>query len=131
MRAYPAVELSRFRRLLQERSLALRASIREALLRGDDERYAQIAGQVHDVEEDALADLLIDLNLADIDHHIRELRDIEAALRRLDSGSYGICKRCGELIGGARLEAYPTAQRCIDCQRLEEHTRLGTAPASM
>lgn len=130
MPAYAAAELSRFRRLLQERSVALRASIHEALLRGDDERYTQIAGQVRDMEEDSVADLLVDLNLADIDHHVQELRAIEAAVRRIDVGSYGICKRCGEPISAERLEAYPMAERCIDCQRLEEHTHLG-APTSM
>jgi DnaK suppressor protein len=40
---------------------------------------------------------------------------IQAALDRIENGSYGICKACGEGIGEARLEAIPEATRCVDC----------------
>lgn len=39
--------------------------------------------------------------------------EIDEALARLDDGTYGICAVCGEPIGVARLEARPTASRCI------------------
>lgn len=45
----------------------------------------------------------------------REIADIRAALSRIEDGSYGICDRCGESIAPARLEALPTATRCINC----------------
>ena len=41
------------------------------------------------------------------------LVEIDEALARLDDGTYGICAVCGEPIGEARLEARPTASRCI------------------
>ena len=41
--------------------------------------------------------------------------EITAALRRLDEGRYGVCERCGEPIGEARLEARPAARTCIRC----------------
>ena len=49
--------------------------------------------------------------------HRREamLRNIEAALQRIDAGSYGICFDCDETINPKRLEFDPTASRCIDC----------------
>jgi len=49
------------------------------------------------------------------------LAKIDAALRRIDAGTYGTCENCGEPIGEERLEAMPWATLCIDCKRREEH----------
>lgn len=122
------IDLPHFQRVLQAREAQLHAAIRDALLRGDDEQYAQIAGQVHDLEDEALADLLVDVNLADITRDIQELRDVAAALRRIGLGTYGICSGCKAAIARARLEAYPTAKRCITCQQEEEARRRSLAP---
>ena len=53
----------------------------------------------------------------------RELQDIEAALARIAAGGYGTCADCGEDIGRARLQAYPTAKRCLPCQEKNERLR--------
>ncbi|MEL5989837.1 TraR/DksA family transcriptional regulator [Microbacterium phosphatis] len=42
-----------------------------------------------------------------------ELRDIDAALERIDAGTYGVCEVCGEAIPEGRLLARPTAARCV------------------
>ena len=58
----------------------------------------------------------------------RLLRDVLAALRKLDEGSFGECERCGEEIAERRLEALPFARYCIGCQRAieeEERTAAG------
>jgi DnaK suppressor protein len=44
------------------------------------------------------------------------LRDIEAALKRFEDGTYGVCKYCGKDIGEKRLEARPVASACIECK---------------
>jgi len=44
-----------------------------------------------------------------------QLRDVEAALVALDTGTYGTCRNCGKQIAQARLEAIPWAQLCIEC----------------
>lgn len=44
-----------------------------------------------------------------------QLREIDAALRRIDDGSYGDCERCDAPINPRRLDADPTARLCIDC----------------
>ena len=44
------------------------------------------------------------------------LRDIDAALNRVESGDYGICLNCGEEIPLARLRVIPFAVYCVDCQ---------------
>jgi len=43
------------------------------------------------------------------------LRNIDAALRRIDDGTYGLCIDCGEPIDPRRLEFDPTVLRCVDC----------------
>ena len=53
----------------------------------------------------------------------QEIAKISAALRRMDSGDYGLCVECGEQIASSRLEAYPYADECIDCAEFDEHRR--------
>src|SRR5579872_2028060 len=44
------------------------------------------------------------------------LREVEDALRRIESGAYGICHECEEPISGKRLDAVPWAKYCVTCQ---------------
>lgn len=48
--------------------------------------------------------------------HRAVIRQLTAALDRIDAGTYGRCERCGERIAPARLEALPHASACIRCQ---------------
>ena len=48
------------------------------------------------------------------------LAEIDAALARIDEGTYGVCVRCGKPIGQERLEALPWATLCIDDKRKQE-----------
>ncbi len=57
------------------------------------------------------------------EHETAELGDIETALDRLDAGTYGQCPDCGETIPPPRLNAYPSAKRCIGCQTVAEQRR--------
>lgn len=58
-----------------------------------------------------------------VNQDVADMRDILAARERLSAGVYGICTDCGEAIAYERLLAYPTAKRCIHCQRLHEQGR--------
>ena len=49
-----------------------------------------------------------------------EISKITAAIARIDSGEYGICKECGLDIDTTRIEAHPYAELCIECARDEE-----------
>jgi len=46
------------------------------------------------------------------------LSEIDAALQRIEDGTYGTCTNCGKEIAVGRLEAHPWASLCIDCARL-------------
>jgi DnaK suppressor protein len=52
----------------------------------------------------------------------REAEDIQAALERIEHGTFGNCEACGEPIDRARLDALPTARRCVSCQERSERT---------
>lgn len=56
-------------------------------------------------------------------HARRLLVDIEAALERMDEGSYGTCGECETRIERDRLEALPYATLCMDCKRDAERRR--------
>lgn len=56
-------------------------------------------------------------DLALRDRATSHLEQVEAALARLDDGTYGACRSCGRPIAPERLEALPWAALCIDCQR--------------
>ena len=45
------------------------------------------------------------------------LRHVDLAVAKIDSGTYGTCERCGSPIGEERLEAIPWALLCIDCRK--------------
>jgi RNA polymerase-binding transcription factor len=51
------------------------------------------------------------------------LSEIDAALQRLEEGSYGICERCAEPIRWERLEVLPMSRLCTPCQYLAESGR--------
>jgi DnaK suppressor protein len=48
------------------------------------------------------------------------LVQIDAALQRMDDGTFGVCQRCGKRINEDRLKAFPYVAFCIDCQSLLE-----------
>ena len=77
---------------------------------GNDSHLADSATETVDRE--------IEQTLEDNAEHL--LASIDAALGRIEDGSYGRCDRCGEAIADERLEALPYATKCIECKRLEE-----------
>ena len=88
-----------------------------------------------DQEDDSIKDLGDQANTAytrefffELGNGNRELlRDVVAALRKIDDGSFGACERCGEPIAEKRLDALPFARYCIDCQRVvEQEERMAT-----
>lgn len=57
-------------------------------------------------------------DLALRDRAIAQLALVEAALARIEAGTFGKCTRCGKPIAAERLEALRWAEHCIDCARL-------------
>lgn len=96
--------------LIAERD-RLRAEIAEGIVAPDPMTYgsqAAAASQVFEQQRD----------LALRDRNAQHLAEVEAAIARLDDGTYGTCVRCGRPIAQERLDALPWAAHCIECQRI-------------
>ncbi|HQR47932.1 MAG TPA: TraR/DksA C4-type zinc finger protein [Steroidobacteraceae bacterium] len=117
-------QMEELKATMLERAKVLREEIRQTLLRSDSEQYAQVANEVRDLEDESFADLIVDVNLAEIDRDLEELRAVEAALLSVQEGSYGRCEHCGLPIEFHRLQATPSATRCFDCQTSFERTHV-------
>ena len=55
------------------------------------------------------------------------LREVRAALRRIEEGAFGLCADCGETINPKRLAAIPWASHCIVCQKATDRERAAPA----
>ena len=84
------------------------------------EELTEVAGQMADAGAET-ADRSRDVG--ELEDWAAELSEIEAALRRLDDGTYGLCEVCGKPIPDERLEANPTARFDIEHQRAAESGR--------
>jgi len=108
---------------LNARREIVKGEMFSALSRIQDDRYSALADQVHDTKDQAIAQLLAESGNADLQRAANELQDIDAALQRINAGTYGRCRDCGIEIPSSRLAAYPTAKRCLPCQELHEKNR--------
>ena len=117
--------LDTLRRDLRARYGMLRSTIAWRLRESGQADEMRIAERLYDPEEESLAGLLAEVRYAEVQHEVEELRDVSAALGRIETGSYGLCIDCGVLIPVARLSAYPVAKRCLACQQLHEGKTRG------
>lgn len=108
-------DLHAVRQLLAERARQLEAEIAA-------KRAAAVerTGDVSDTKDEAQAGSTGALDGAEIERDLNELREIDAARRRIDAGRYGRCTDCDAEIDAARLLAQPTAVRCLACQAAGE-----------
>ena len=110
----------RQRLLDRQRTLTSEVSDQRSQAAGDGNEDA--TGGPGDAADESVARMITDLHLQEAGRDLEELHDIDAALRRMDGGEYGDCDTCGNEIGYARLEAQPTALRCVQCQAQYEKT---------
>lgn len=98
------------RQLLSRRdALALELATATADLINDDEMYADSIDQAS-----ADTDRAMTVQIKNRERAV--LAQIDEALRRIESGSFGECERCGEEIAEARMKANPATTLCIDCK---------------
>ena len=111
--------LSTLRRLLLYRLRDLRADLQTEAA----ERDVVETAEVSDRKDSAMHQQFAQVRDAEERRDIDELVCVEAALHRLDSGTYGDCMECGDAIALQRLLVQPAALRCAACQSALEHTR--------
>jgi DnaK suppressor protein len=106
-----AIDLDAVRAALVAERARLVEEVGETIIAPSQMTYgsqAAAASQVFEQQRD----------LALRDRALAQLALVDAAVARLDNGTYGTCVRCGKPIPAARLEALPWAAFCIDCQRI-------------
>jgi len=63
-----------------------------------------------------------------VSQELVKLSQVETALRKMETGTYGVCEACGRNIGAARLRALPFALRCRPCQERAEAESAAARP---
>lgn len=81
---------------------------------------SDFGGMVNDQADEADSMSDAERNQALLRNSVTLLTQVNAAIERLDAGTYGKCVRCGKDIAARRLEALPYVTLCIDCQALVE-----------
>ncbi|MGZ5226141.1 MAG: TraR/DksA family transcriptional regulator, partial [Burkholderiales bacterium] len=115
-------QLQQLRQKLLDRQRVLVAEVREKREQAAADGNEDAIGGVGDAGDESVLRAATDLDLQEAGRDVQELNDIDAALRRMEDGSYGICDECGQEIGYPRLDAQPTALRCISDQEKYERT---------
>ena len=111
-----ATELQTLKDRLTRRRQDLLAMIQAGTGDAGHDNLRRMTGEVGDPGDESAALQQTDLNLAEMENEVRELRAVDRALERVKEGVYGYCIECGCHIPYARLDAYPSAERCTDCQ---------------
>jgi len=118
-------ELEPYRHMLLDLKQKL---IRDVLL-NQEASNESIDGEVLDLADQASDAWDKDLANSLSETERMRLNAVEAALKRVDEGSYGMCQACGKPIPLRRLEALPFAKLCVQCQQEEERTGRAQLPA--
>lgn len=116
----PQTDLTTLRELLGARLTELQAEVRTAV-QAQREAVGDGGHEVSDRKDEAALRLLAEVDGAQQQRDLDELSEVEAALHRLDLGTYGDCVDCREPISLPRLRVQPAALRCAACQTAHEH----------
>ena len=121
-----SADQARLKGELEARRASLRVEVKTQLAGSGDEGVLGLRNRIQESgDEWGVADGLAELDLAEVRHVLADLTEVDLALARMRDGTYGECVDCGEPIAPARLDAYPTAQRCISCQGAYERKLSG------
>ena len=109
------LEVSKFKKILENKQDEL-----ENIVRNRDaitiEKSADALDEVQHASERELA-------IRNLDRESNLLRNVRAALRRIDEGTFGVCMHCEEDISPKRIAAVPWAPYCIQCQEQADRNR--------
>jgi RNA polymerase-binding transcription factor len=116
-----SIDTDRFRTLLEEE----RERVQHAIAHLHDDHEGSLEDETDELSsagDNHMGDMAAATVNREIDYSLGEnaeqvLGDIDAALKRVDDGTYGTCTNCGKQIPEERLEARPWASLCIDCAR--------------
>ena len=105
-------ELNKFKKILEEKQMELR----EVLRNRDGIAIEKSPDALDEVQRAGERELAI----RNLDRETNLLRNVRAALQRLDEGHFGICMHCEDEISPKRLNAVPWTPYCISCQEMAD-----------
>lgn len=109
------VKVNEFRRVLE-------AKKKELLAGGSDREEILIENAAEDFDR-LQQQLNREVAIRNLDRESKLLKEVQAALNRIDEGSFGTCLRCEEDIPEKRLKALPWAAYCVPCQEAIDRMR--------
>ena len=119
MQRFSKEEMAKFRNLLAQRRKVLTGNVSrmssEALNNRDNS--GNDFNHMADMGTDNFDQ---EFTIGRIENEEDELRAIDAAVKKLEEGTYGACEGCGQPIPKARLKALPFTKLCVRCKELEE-----------
>ena len=104
----PTADIDRFKARLSERAAYLNRKLHQIEDSLDQEPPKDVEDRASEREDDEVKEGLGNAGL-------RELQQIEAALHRIENGTFGICATCGDTISDERLSVVPQTALCRDC----------------
>jgi len=109
-------QIEQLREILEERKISIQSNI------DDSNNNIEMLQNMDCKDEYDFAESSSDSFTSEIiaKQQCQELKEIEAALKAVEDGTYGICEMCDELIAIGRLKAKPFAKYCTVCREIHE-----------
>jgi DnaK suppressor protein len=111
---------AKLKSMLEERRRLLHDQMRRSIRGSRDTGHVNSRGPVTDLSDDPVDD---DIDFALAELQLATMRQIQAAVERIESSQYGICELCHRKISAARLRALPFATCCRECQETIDRTK--------
>jgi len=119
---------SELKKLLINKKLGLLTEVKKAMGDKLEVDVRMTFDLLKDNPDKSVDELLKHIDARIMGNKSEEIDDIDAALHKLDDGSYGVCEECGEDIPVKRLDAVPSASYCVSCQHDIDRRNKDEAP---
>jgi RNA polymerase-binding transcription factor DksA len=119
LKKYSALELREFKEIilgLREAAVDDVKSLRENLTSPLTDNDTGVADQEVGFVERSVHTSFLEENTGLVERQLQLISNLDAALKRINSGNYGTCKTCGRTIDRLRLLAVPHTQECVACK---------------
>src|SRR3972149_5598425 len=120
MTANKKTRQEKLKKLLMDKKRKMWNELRNEIFNKLGKEYNKQFDTPQDLEEQSLIDLIEDTGLAIADMHREELTKMDAAIGKLEDGTYGVCEDCESEIDEERLKAVPLTPLCVKCQSKKE-----------
>lgn len=114
--------LATVKEALQERRKEVKKELEQVAKKSGrgDNNYDAVFPQYGRAEDENAEEVAAFIDSISVGENLKNsLDDIDAALKKINSGQYGLCETCGKKISKERLKILPTARHCLDCKKGE------------